>query len=364
MSFAFENDIEWDRQRAESKAIKSYKTLKEKDPLHDLLKFGNIFEEGVIFKKEKMEFTEEHHKEYLDKYAPGKKMYPLSIDSYAEDMEKVVETGDYLKKIKADLHEHWRTPSKIKENDFNNIVNTAHKRLGKGGIVGLVNFEDNRYEAITRLKGYSRENLGNAVYVPEKEITLIRGQEIPTKEGHLLSLALPEDLNLPSGEPIKETVKRIRDNNGIVVVDHPFYFEGIGGYLSKNQETLEDIDALEVWNASACFGIAFTPLKINANKMALEFFNSIKNNFPYLGGLCVQDGHSKYEFARSYSVLEDISRENSETISNSLRSSIRQHRNFEDDKRAKYFGKIGAIDHITNLILILGYEKISSRIKD
>ncbi len=186
--------------------------------------------------------------------------------------------------IKAALHEHWRTSSKIKESDFNNIVDTAYKRLGQGGLVGLINFEDNRYEAITELKGYDRENLGNAVYVPEKEITIIKGQEIPTKQGHVLGLALPENINLPSGEHVSETIKRIRENNGSVIVDHPFYFEGIGKYLSKNKDILEKIDALEVWNATACFGIAFTPLNRNANKKALEFFDLIKNYFPNLGG--------------------------------------------------------------------------------
>ena len=137
-------------------------------------------------------------------------------------------------KIKVALHEHWRTSSKIKKNDFNEIVDTAYKRLGKGGVVGLVNFEDNRYESIIKLKGYNRKNLGNAVYVPEKEMTIIRGQEIPTKEGHILGLALPENLNLPSGECVRDTIKRIKDNNGSVIVAHPFYYEGMGKYLNKN----------------------------------------------------------------------------------------------------------------------------------
>lgn len=207
--------------------------------------------------------------------------------------------------INADLHTYWRTSSKIKPQDFGDLVDTAFERLGGGGIVGLVDFEDSRYNTLCNSKdSYERINFRTGVYVPEKEITIVRGQEIPTKQGHLLVLGLGEKIYLPSGEDVLETIKRAEDAQAIKIADHPFYFEGLGNCL---EGILERLDAIEVYNATAEFGLKFGPLKKGANIEALGYFENKKESFPKLGGLYSSDSHNKFAFAKTYSRLEDVS---------------------------------------------------------
>ena len=66
--------------------------------------------------------------------------------------------------------------------EFDKTINIARKRLGKRGIVGVVNYTDKRYEDFSKLPGYDRTNIGNAIYIPEKEILIIKGQETPTRK--------------------------------------------------------------------------------------------------------------------------------------------------------------------------------------
>lgn len=84
----YESDLEWDRERAQDRAIKSYK-----NPNHNLLKFVRITKKGFwIFKREEIEFATEYLEEFLERYSPSSETapYSLSIDSYASDLEKAV----------------------------------------------------------------------------------------------------------------------------------------------------------------------------------------------------------------------------------------------------------------------------------
>jgi len=263
--------------------------------------------------------------------------------------------------MKADLHNHLRTSSNRKKNDFNKAVDTTFKRLGRNSLIGMVNFEDRRYEKFTRQIGrYDRTELDGAVYIPEKDVTIVKGQEIPTKQGHLLALGLPHGTNLDSGREIKDTIKEVKDNNGIIILDHPFYFEGAGEYIRKNLSLLEDVDAIEVYNGTCSFGFPIGPLNSDANKKALVFFEEYSSVMNF-GGIVTSDGHSFYEVGRSYSELEDISKEN---LNDSLKKAIRNHKNFDKDRKGSIYGKIGAVDHILDLVCLIGADKILSRAKE
>lgn len=101
-------------------------------------------------------------------------------------------------KIKADLHNHLRTSSIFENSDFNNSIDTASKKLGGGACFGLINMHDRRYEKFADLKGYEREWIGdnkNGIYIPEKDVLVVRGQEVTTKQGHLL-VGLGYDVHL------------------------------------------------------------------------------------------------------------------------------------------------------------------------
>src|SRR4030043_330090 len=86
------------------------------------------------------------------------------------------ETIENIYPVNADLHNHIRTGSKIKEDCFNKVINAAIKRLGDYSIVGVINFDDDRYEQLINSRGYDRIDRG--FYVSSMGVTLIKGQEI------------------------------------------------------------------------------------------------------------------------------------------------------------------------------------------
>jgi len=160
--------------------------------------------------------------------------------------------------MKIDIHNHIRTRSNFQEYDFDRIVDTVSKRLGFNGTIGLINmFGENsfNYEKVLGLNGYDRTDIGNAFYVPEKEVLVIKGQEVPTQQGHLLVLGLKKGKQIKIYKSLEETIKEARDENTVIIGDHPFGLSGIGKYLEKNPEILFQIDGLEVHNGESCLWI-------------------------------------------------------------------------------------------------------------
>lgn len=258
-----------------------------------------------------------------------------------------------MEKVKADLHNHLRTSSRFKQTDFNKAINIAEKRLGKGGILGLVNFEDKRYERFIGLKGYDRVYLGsnkNAIFVPEKSIVVLKGQEVPTQNSHILVLGLEKDVRLKSNRSLEDSVKEAKDNNGIIILDHPYYLKGTGKYVESKMQLLYDIDAIEVFNGEAGFGIPFTKLTYNANNKAQEWYNKIKKDYPRLGALSGSDGHSFYEIGKCWTEIDRFNVEDKDYFVNNLRRSIRNTNNGTQTQKTNLI--VGAIDHIVDLILI------------
>lgn len=258
-----------------------------------------------------------------------------------------------MAKVRADLHNHLRTSSRSSEPDFNRTIDTAAERLGNGAVVGVINFADKRYEHFTGLGGYGRVYVGeknNGVYVPSKNVLIIKGQEVPTKEGHILVLGLGKDVHLKSGRNLQDSLSEARDNEGIIIADHPFYAYGIGSHLEANPSILQYFDAIEVHNGEAVFGIPKTPFPYKANIRAQEFYDRIKRDFPHLGALSSSDGHSIYELGRSWTEIDSLDLEDKTNFTPSLRDSIRKTNSQTPKKKSK--AVLGALDHIADLILI------------
>lgn len=252
--------------------------------------------------------------------------------------------------VKADLHNHLRTSSRYFEGDFDKAVDTTLRKLGAGAVLGVVNFSDWRYEHLIDLGGYERQNMGdnkNGVYVPEKDVYIVKGQEVPTKEGHLLVFGTGARTHLREGRKLEDTIKEARDQNGIIVVDHPFHVAGLGNYLEQNPKLLEQIDAIEIHNGEASFGFPFGPIPSRANKKAQEFYARIKSDFPSLGAISSSDGHSMYELGSSWT---EIRRPTNEYFVSSLKESVR--RTYLSTPRKMKGSVFGAIDHIVDLVLI------------
>src|SRR3989344_1370623 len=259
-----------------------------------------------------------------------------------------------MAKVKADLHNHLRTSSRSYDVDFNRAIDIATRRLGDGAIFGVVNFADKRYEHFTGLRGYERVYVGeknNGIYVPQQNVLVIKGQEVPTNECHILVFGLGKDVHLKQYRTLQDTLKEAVDNNGVVIVDHPFHSHGLGNYLESNPSTLKSIDAIEVHNGEGAFGIPKTPFPYGANRKAQEFYDRIKRDFPHLGALASSDGHSMYELGRSWTEIDGLDLEEKTNFVNSLRKSIR-NTNSQTPKRKKN-AVFGDIDHLVDLALIV-----------
>jgi len=108
---------------------------------------------------------------------------------------------------------------------------------------------------------------GEAIeYAKGKPILIIPGIEVKTKEGDILGLNIKEII--PDGLSAEETIKRIKEMNGMAIIPHPFgYFCSFKGDL-KN--LINKIDGLEVLNASI-FGPGNKKALAVAQKFNLPF---------------------------------------------------------------------------------------------
>jgi len=268
-----------------------------------------------------------------------------------------------MRKVKADLHNHLRTSSRMKRGDFDRAVRVAARRLGCGGILGVVNFEDDRYERLLDFGGkYDRQDFGNAVYVPEKEVLIIRGQEVPTRQGHLLVLGLGRGVNLESWQSLGDTLGEARDNDGIVIADHPFYNCGIGPYLRGHPEFINELDGFEIHNGEAALWIPGVT-KRNANENARDFYQEVRRQHLCLGAVSSSDGHSFYEIGRSFTNLQMGKHyghiRDAEELNRELRGAIRDRR-IINGKRAS--ARFGAFDHLVDLAVIVGLGKVGIKL--
>ena len=264
-------------------------------------------------------------------------------------------------KVNADLHNHLKTRSDRLGINFNRAIDVARERLGAGGIIGVVNFDDFLYEQFSDLEGYERKNFGNGFYVPEKDILVVKGQEVPTMQGHLLVLGLQGGKHLKSGD-VEDVIEEATLGHGIIIADHPFYRDGIGKYLEglarEKVSYLNIFDGIEVYNNSAELWIPFlTPSK--ANRKAGEFFDIWKERAD-IGALITSDGHSLAELGKCCTQLEMPSYDeisDSRSLVRVLSESIRQSRGYGRIENLIY----PAVLHAGALALYKVKDKIFTR---
>lgn len=118
----------------------------------------------------------------------------------------------------------------------------------------------------------------------------IIGEEIRTLQGEIIGLFLME--SIPRGLDLHEAVDRVREQDGLVYIPHPF-----DGYRTRTALMHEvgniKADVIEVFNGRS--------FKDEFNKKALEYAE--KNNLPKAVG---SDTHTRFEFGRSYAIMDDF----------------------------------------------------------
>jgi predicted metal-dependent phosphoesterase TrpH len=79
------------------------------------------------------------------------------------------------------------------------------------------------------------------------DLVIIPGSEIRSTEGEIIGLFLAEEI--PPGLPAPETMRRIHEQGGLVVLPHPFDLVKLKRMSRRRLEELEDdIDAIEALN--------------------------------------------------------------------------------------------------------------------
>lgn len=214
---------------------------------------------------------------------------------------------------KADLHNWLATGDTFNKYFFNKVVDRASKKLGPGGILGVVEASnERRYGKFVELPGYIRENFGNAIYLWDQDLIILRGERVSTKDsGSLLVLGLDENNRMTHNRDIKDTLQEARDKNGIIIFN-PSYC------TLPDDSCLDGVDAIEVHNGSYA-------LKVGSNDYSQEIYEYHKENYN-LGSIVTSGGHSVREIGSSWMKIPSLQREDGDSIRESLRVGIKRFR--------------------------------------
>ena len=212
-------------------------------------------------------------------------------------------------------------------------------KIGLDCIV-FTNFFDSRYEDLKKTwpslrHFYEMQDFGRLFYAynGDKILMVIKGQEVPTKQGHILTVGAAS--NIQDYRNLDETIKEAKDKDAIIIADHPFT-KVWGGIGKENlEEYLDKYDAIEIFNSQ---NIALLPLipildQRGSNDLAREF--SRQNNLP---GVATSDSHRLNEIALSYITFKkSINYYDSDLVISSLRSIIKS-KDFENVTRYNNWG--------------------------
>jgi len=164
----------------------------------------------------------------------------------------------------------------------------------------VVNKTDLNIIAITDHDTIEGAKLAQRIVKEKKlDLKIIIGEEISAKEGHIVGLFLKKVV--PKGLSAKETIKRVKEQKGLVVIPHPFYYtpintvkmavmNGIG--LNNILKNLKNIDAIET--------VDNTPTLADENFVA-HFWNSILLHKPETGS---SDAHIKEAIGMGFTLFE------------------------------------------------------------
>ena len=134
---------------------------------------------------------------------------------------------------KADLHIHSRYSK-----DAVSSLSAILKRAKKAGL-DLIAITD--HDTVAGAKEAKK-------MAPEFGLEVIVGEEIKTKEGDVIALFI--DDSIPSGKGLKETIKEIRQQEGLIIIPHPANWFLGGVHYRALFKFFRQIDGIELFNGS------------------------------------------------------------------------------------------------------------------
>lgn len=277
------------------------------------------------------------------------------------------------RKVRADLHFHGKTGEDLSD-DLKPILEMGRKKLGAGGIVGLIDFENygdhSRFTQLLRQAGNNVIDFGFAFYEPSSDILIVRGEEVPTRQGHLLVLGLDRDVHLTSHKDLGYSLDESEANDGINNPPHSFHFKGIGPALAKNfrfmPDCLDDKNFLGKIDAFShdCSASLWIPFRASwhANEEALRTYSYFSGYYPHLGFIANSDGHSLSDLGRSYTTFQmpDYNKIGPWELREHLRKVIRGSKPENCVMRP---GRLGALKHVFGLGAIIALRKVGVELK-
>lgn len=159
--------------------------------------------------------------------------------------------------VGASLDNHLRTSSHISKRTANRAVQVAEKRLGPGGIFGVLRYDspkerDPRWDMFVRNLRCDTINTGNGIYVPELDVLAIHGQEVTTLEGcDVLAIGHSPEQTIKHGEPLMKTALEIREYGAIGIIAAPYHVKGAGKLFEKRPELIRNFHGVQVFSGEA-----------------------------------------------------------------------------------------------------------------
>jgi len=178
--------------------------------------------------------------------------------------------------IKVDFHIHT-----VYSKDSFNSINVIKKICKKKGIFPVIT-DHNTIKGALKLKN------------------CIVGEEIKTKDGEIIGLFLNEEIK--KGLSIEETVEKIKEQDGLVYVPHPF---------DKLRSCVKRLnfkkDIFEVFNSRSLFQVF--------NRKAFEYAK--RHNILMAVG---SDAHLPIEIGKSYVIMEEFNLEEKKELLRNLKN--------------------------------------------
>jgi len=170
--------------------------------------------------------------------------------------------------LKADLHIHTEYSL-----DCSTPIEKIVERCQEVGINCIVVADHGTVEGAVQIKKFA-------------PFPIIVAEEILTTQGEIMGMFLKD--TIPGGLTPQETIKRIRAQDGLVNIPHPF--EGIRGSSLKDwviEEIVDEIDLIEVFNSRSPFQANTEKAKAFAEKHGIT-------------GGAGSDAHTLYEIGSAY----------------------------------------------------------------
>ncbi len=109
-------------------------------------------------------------------------------------------------------------------------------------------YEECRKKGIGGIAITDHDRIDGALYFQKNfSIPVIIGEEISTKEGHLIGLFL--NRIIPRGMSLKKSIGAIKEQGGLVYIPHPLDWTRRGLSLQDIIDVRQDIDMIEVFNS-------------------------------------------------------------------------------------------------------------------